>query len=170
VTAAAWDAGIAVTPYNLGVRRETSEQVVARLEAEAAPRLTDEEPCRLVLSFGANDATLEGGRVRVKPDGSVAALRRGLGIARRLGLPALVVGPPPVADPAHAERILALSARLAAASTAPYVEVAGALVASGPWMAEARAGDGAHPGAAGYAQIAELVRAPFLSWLRSERV
>jgi lysophospholipase L1-like esterase len=170
VTAAAWDEGIAVTPYNLGVRRETSEQVVARLEAEAAPRLTDEEPCRLVLSFGANDATLEHGRQRVEPEGSVAALRRGLGIAERLGLPALVVGPPPVADPEHAERIAALSGRLAAASSAPCLEVVRALLAAGPWMEEARAGDGAHPGAAGYAQLADFVRAPFLRWLRSEKV
>jgi lysophospholipase L1-like esterase len=159
-----------VTPYNLGVRRETSEEVVARLEAEAVPRLTDAEPCRLVLSFGANDATLEGGRPRVEPERSVAALHRGLQLATALGLPALVVGPPPVAEPAHAERIVALSARLAAASTAPYLEVAGALLASGPWMAEARAGDGAHPGAAGYAQLTDIVRGPFLRWLRSEKV
>jgi lysophospholipase L1-like esterase len=123
-----------------------------------------------VLSFGANDATLEAGRVRLEPEASVAALRRGLGIAERLALPALVVGPPPVADAAHAQRIAALSARLAAASTAPYLEVAAGLLASGPWMAEARAGDGAHPGAAGYAQLAERVRAPFLRWLRSEKV
>jgi lysophospholipase L1-like esterase len=170
VTAAAWEEGFAVTPYNLGVRRETSEQVVARIEAEALPRLTDVEPCRLVLSFGANDATVEDGRVRVEPGASVAALRRGLGVAERLGLPAFVVGPPPVADPAHAERIAALSARLAAGCTAPYLEVAARLLASGPWMEEARAGDGAHPGAAGYTQLAAIVRAPFLRWLRSEKV
>ena len=170
MAAAAWEAGIAVTPYNLGVRRETSEQVVARLEAEAAPRLVAEEPCRLVLSFGANDATVEDGRVRVAPEHSVAALREALRIAGRLGAPAFVVGPPPVAEPAHAERIAGLSARLAAACTVPYVEVASALRASGPWMAEARAGDGAHPAAAGYGQLAGIVRAPFLRWLRSDNV
>jgi acyl-CoA thioesterase I len=98
------------------VRRETSEQVVARLERKARPRIAADT--RLVLSFGANDATLEEDRVRVAPDGSVAALEAALG----------------------------------------------------PWLAEVRAGDGAHPGAGGYTELAAVVRAPFLAWLRSARL
>jgi acyl-CoA thioesterase I len=165
VTAAAWAEGLQLTPYVLGVRRQSSEDVVARMEAEARPRIAAET--RLVLSFGANDATWEDGGPRVAPEASVAALRAALGIADRLALPAFVVGPPPVADDAHADRIEALSARMRAACPVPFVDVAGALRGSGPWIAEASAGDGAHPGAGGYAQLAELVRAPFLQWLRS---
>jgi acyl-CoA thioesterase-1 len=52
----------------------------------------------------------------------------------------------------------------------PFVEVVHDLRASGPWLAEARAGDGAHPGAGGYTQLAAVVRAPFLAWLRSARL
>jgi acyl-CoA thioesterase I len=39
----------------------------------------------------------------------------------------------------------------------PYLEVYAALRASRTWTAEAAAGDGAHPGAGGYAALARLV-------------
>jgi lysophospholipase L1-like esterase len=146
------------------VRRDTSVQVVARLAAEAAPRVVPDADCRLVLSFGANDATWEDGRVRSEPEASVRALRAALAH----GLPAFVVGPPPVADEAHTERIAALSARFArecAGSGVPYVEIVDELRRGGPWQAEVRAGDGAHPAAGGYAQLAALVAAPLRAWL-----
>ena len=153
-----------MTAYNLGVRRETSVEVVARWRAEARPRIVAGADTRVVFSFGANDATEEEGSLRVAPEDSVRALRAALEGAAELGLPAFVVGPPPTGDDAHAERIEALSARLAGACSAPFVEVAGPLRRCGPWLAEARAGDGAHPGAGGYAQLAGLVREPFLRW------
>jgi acyl-CoA thioesterase I len=152
------------------VRRETSVQVVARFALEAPARIVAGADCRVVFSFGANDATFEDGRARVAPDASVAALREGLARAAALGLPAFVVGPPPANDEAQADRIVALSARFAAACAGagtPYVEVAEELRRGGPWRAEAAAGDGAHPGAGGYRQLADRVRAPFLGWLRS---
>jgi len=155
-----------MTAYNLGVRRETSVEVVARWRAEARPRIVAGADMRVVFSFGANDATVEEGRVRVAPGDTVRALREALEGAAELGLPAFVVGPPPTGDEAHAERIEALSACLAGACTAPFVEVAGPLRRRGPWLDEARAGDGAHPGAGGYAQLAALVREPFLRWVR----
>lgn len=159
-------AELPMTAYNLGVRRETSAQVVARWRAEALPRIAPGADTRVVFSFGANDATQEDGRVRVEPDASVRGLQEALAGAAQLALPAFVVGPPPVADPAHADRIEALSARLAAACTVPFVDVARALRDSGPWVAEARANDGAHPGAGGYAQLTALVRDPLLRWVR----
>jgi lysophospholipase L1-like esterase len=164
---------VPLTAYNLGVRREPSTAVVARLEAEARPRIAPGADCRVVLSFGANDATLEGGRVRVAPDASVRALHDGLDVAGAHGLGAFVVGPPPANDEAQAERIAALSERFARACAergVPFVEVVDALRAPGPWREEARAGDGAHPGAGGYRRMAEIVRAPFIAWARSDRL
>jgi lysophospholipase L1-like esterase len=155
------------------VRRETSVQVAARFAAEAPPRLVAGADCRAVISFGANDATLEDGRPRVPAQASVAALEDVLGRAAVLGLPAFVVGPPPANDEAQSDRIAALSARFAEACAShgtPYVAVVDELRRAGPWLAEARAGDGAHPGAGGYAQLADCVRAPFLAWLRSDRL
>ncbi len=64
--AAAHAAGIALTPYNLGVRRDTSRDILSRWENEARPRLAVEATMRVVFSFGANDTTIEGGRLRVR--------------------------------------------------------------------------------------------------------
>ena len=167
---ASWAAGIPLTAYNLGVRREPSVAVVARWAVEARPRIAPGADSRVVFSFGANDATLEAGRERVSADDGVRALDAALGHAAGLGLPALVVGPPPVDDDGQAERIVARSERFAEACASrrvPYVPVVDDLRRTGPWIAEARAGDGAHPGAGGYAQLAELVREPFLRWARS---
>jgi acyl-CoA thioesterase I len=159
-------AQLPMTAYNLGVRRETSVEVVARWRAEAQPRIVRGADMRVVFSFGANDATQEEGRLRVAAEDTVRALREALDGAAELGLPAFVVGPPPTGDEAHAARVEALSARMADACSAPFVEVARPLRRSGPWLAEARAGDGAHPAAGGYAQLAALVQEPFLRWAR----
>ncbi len=118
-----------MTAYNLGVRRETSVEVVARWRAEARPRIVAGADTRVVFSFGANDATEEEGSLRVAPEDSVRALRAALDGAAELGLPAFVVGPPPTGDDAHAERIEALSARLAGACSAPVRGGGGAAAA-----------------------------------------
>jgi hypothetical protein len=65
VVAASFGGGLPFTAYNLGVRRETSEQVAARWHSEALPRLLPEADVRIVVSFGANDTTIEHGRLRV---------------------------------------------------------------------------------------------------------
>lgn len=171
VCAAAWAAGVPVTPYNLGVRRETSEEVAARWRAEAGPRLAAGADCRVTVSFGANDMVCEGDGPRLAPARSAEVLAALLGEAASLGLPAFVVGPAPVGDPRDDRRIVALTARyahVAAAAAVPFVPVAPALLATPVWRAEAAAGDGAHPGAGGYAALADLVLAGgWLDWLRS---
>ncbi|WP_366929047.1 GDSL-type esterase/lipase family protein [Gordonia sp. (in: high G+C Gram-positive bacteria)] len=75
VSVAARAAGHRLTSYNLGVRRETSVQVVGRIPVEAPPRLLDAEDARLVLSFGVNDTTEVDGRARVSLDETVRAVR-----------------------------------------------------------------------------------------------
>jgi lysophospholipase L1-like esterase len=168
VVAGAFAAGIPVTAYNLGVRRETSAAVLERWEAEARPRVSPEADCRLVFSFGANDATVENGSPRVSAADSVAGMSQAIAGAARLALPVLVVGPPPANDDDQQERIVRLSARFAEVAEergVPYVDVAGRLRASSTWIREAQAGDGAHPGRSGYALLAELVMEPWLAWL-----
>lgn len=173
VTAAAWAAGLPLTAYPLGVRRETSVDVAARWRAEARPRLVDGADCRVVLAFGANDTTIEDGARRVEPAASVRALGAMLAGAAALGLPAFVVGPAPVGDARRHARAAALCGAFAeecARHGVPYVPVAEALGASAPWREEAAAGDGAHPGAGGYAALAALVLAAgWLDWLRDPR-
>jgi lysophospholipase L1-like esterase len=151
-----------LTPYNLGIRGETSAQVRGRWQAEARPRLRAAASCAVVFSVGANDACGEapGDPPRMTVEASVGALAETLDAARMMELPAFVVGPPPVGEPAWDERVRELSeafAALCAARGVPFVAVAEQLLASRTWLAEAAAGDGAHPGAGGYDELAALV-------------
>ncbi|MGY1772812.1 GDSL-type esterase/lipase family protein [Blastococcus sp. SYSU D00813] len=160
--------GLSLTRYVLGVRRQTSAEIAARWLAECTPRLTGDWEARVVLSSGVNDTTHEDGVPRLRPDRSVAALREVLAGAAAAGWPVLVVGPPAVADAGHVERTAALDERFAAACAGhgvPYVSVVRALAADPAWTREVAAGDGAHPGAAGYARLADLVRPHWDTWL-----
>lgn len=169
VSAVAWDAGIALQAYPLGIRRQTSTDIAARWRDEARPRLLAGADCRVVFSFGVNDTTTEGGRLRVEPGDSVAALERVLDEASALALAAFVVGPPPAGDADQDALVLHLSRRFGAACAqrrVPYVDVAERLRASTVWAMEVAAGDGAHPAAGGYDALAALVLAGgWLSWL-----
>ena len=68
-------AGHDVTAYNLGIRRETSDDIRARWRAEVTPRLIAGVDGRIVFSFGANDATIEDGQWRVPAALSAENLR-----------------------------------------------------------------------------------------------
>lgn len=149
----------AVTLYNLGVRRETSVDVAARWRGEAQPRFVKTEPMRLVFAFGLNDCHLENGRPRVAAVETLKTAREILTGAQAL-CPVLMVGPPPAVDAGVCARAEALSDSLTALCArlrVPFIDVFRPLAASGLWQAEAAAWDGAHPGAGGYQQMADLV-------------
>ncbi|MEK8170652.1 hypothetical protein NKH77_16845 [Streptomyces sp. M19] len=55
-----------ITAFNLGIRRDTSEDVLRRCWQEVSARTVSTADNRLVISFGSNDAVEEGGRVRVE--------------------------------------------------------------------------------------------------------
>ena len=91
--------------------------------------------------------------------------------AQGLGLRRFVVGPAPIDDDAGNDRIAELSyayRTLCARHRVPFVPLVEELRDNEVWRREIAAGDGAHPGAAGYAEIARLVLAAgWLDWLRS---
>ena len=160
-------AGLPLTAYNLGVRRETSVDVVGRWSAECRPRLSAGDDRRIVVSFGVNDTTLQNGSPRVPADASVAALTALLCGAADAGWPVLVVGPPPIADDDQNSRIAELDARFRDVCTEQAVPYAGpltSLAGSSTWCREVAAGDGAHPGAAGYQLYADLVWPRWAAW------
>jgi acyl-CoA thioesterase I len=161
--------GRPVTVYNLGVRRDTSEDIRRRWADEVAARRVAGSEDRMVLSFGVNDTADEGRGVRVPAERSVANLHAVLEKAASVRLPVLVVGPPPVADRAHDRRIAALDEHLRMCCVhldAPYVSVHAALAQEPGWTDEVLRGDGAHPGPHGYALLAELVWPAWQQWLR----
>ncbi|WP_433079209.1 GDSL-type esterase/lipase family protein [Dactylosporangium sp. CA-052675] len=153
--------GTPLTAYNLGIRRDTSADVLARWRAECTPRLPAGCDARLVLSFGVND-TVQG----LPAAGSTGRLRTLLTDAA--AWPRLVVGPPPVDDEPVNRALAALDESFAEACRdlrVPYVSTLPALVRDPVWMREVRAGDGAHPGAAGYEALTRLVAPAWVRWL-----
>jgi acyl-CoA thioesterase I len=167
-TANRW--GVALTRYDLGVRRDTSELILRRAEREVSARL-DRVPCdgRVVFSFGTNDVAVVNGELRIEPFETLANSKRLLlWFAARY--PTLMIGPPPIAcDPEHNSRVATLSVALRALCGelgVAFLDVHGPLSIDAIWTAAARAGDGVHPKAGGYKRLARIVKAwePWRAW------
>lgn len=126
-----------------------------------------------MLATGANDCVIEDGVPRLPAARSTALLGELLRTCAAAGLPAFVVGPAPVGDPEADAEVAGLDRAFAGVckdAGVPYVPVARALQADGEWLNEAAAGDGAHPGAGGYAALARVVLAGgLLDWLTTAR-
>jgi lysophospholipase L1-like esterase len=149
-----------VTYYNLGIRRETSTELAHRWQAEVERRLPDGCDNRIVFSFGTNDTTTENGNLRVEPVTSLKNAKQILSTAQH-NYPILMISPPPIADPEQQHRVRRLSEQIAVLCQElkiPYLDVFTPLLSSTTWMTEVKAGDGAHPDAAGYAELAQLIQ------------
>jgi len=145
-----------LTGYNLGVRRDRSDQIRATWKAEVERRLPAEFEGRVVFSFGANDAAQER-----DPDLTLADAEAILGEAK-VRWPIFMLGVVPMPDAGAQARSRALDqayAPLCKQLGVPFLSVFDALLATPVWLNEARAGDGAHPGAGGYRRLGELVLA-----------
>ncbi len=161
-------AGQPLTGYNLGVRRDTTADVLGRLPGECAARLPPDCSGGVVLSAGVNDTALVGGRPRVASAYSGANLDMMLRHTRAARWPTLVIGPPAVDNEAQNDRIAELDglfADLCRRRGVPYVSVLPDLRRDGIWRREVLAGDGAHPGGEGYYLLAGLVLPTWSAWL-----
>jgi acyl-CoA thioesterase-1 len=161
-------AGQALSAFNLGVRRETSRDVRARWRTECRPRLPTGCAGRVLFSFGVNDTSVEHGQQRVDVGDSGRHLAAVLAEAKAAGWPALVVGPPPVGDIDHNARIANLDTvlrRVSCEAGVAYITTLTPLQESHVWMHQVAAGDAAHPGAEGYALLADLVWPYWANWL-----
>ena len=148
-----------LTHYNLGIRGNTSEQIENRWQVEANLRLRPDVESRLVFSFGVNDTRIESGAMLMTSESSITTARRLL-VCAKAQYPTLIVGPPPIAEPAANVRIEQTSlayAELCAELEVPYLETYQPLSQNLIWMQEVAMIDGAHPAAAGYEAFASLV-------------
>jgi lysophospholipase L1-like esterase len=155
-----------LTAYNLGIRRDRSDQIRSRWRREVECRLPAEYEGRVVFSFGANDA-VQAMAAEVTLGHAEAILSE----AKALW-PVLLVGPTPFPDEMVSRRLILLDdafAHLCARLVVPYVSVFEGLMNPSVWRDEAAAGDGAHPGAAGYRRFADLVLAhpAWQAWMAS---
>jgi lysophospholipase L1-like esterase len=159
ISAAARKRGHDLSPYNLGIRGETSVQIAARWRGEAEPRQSPQQEGRLVFEFGVNDAREVNGKPQLEAAQSLAAAREMLGAASRWK-PTLMVGPPPGGDEPRNARVKDLSDRLAklcAELNVPYFDSYAPLMASPIWMPSVKSVDSTHPSASGYAEWARLI-------------
>lgn len=171
LVAAARRTGLDVTYYNLGIRRDTSDDIAARWRDEALRRLPEGCNPRLAFSFGTNDcATNEAGVARVPLKRSLENAEGILRAAAALA-PTLMIGPlPAIDDVAAAKRVRETSAELSALCqrlAVPYLATADFIARCDAWAGEARAGDGAHPNKNSYAALAEFIAASpaYARWL-----
>ena len=154
--------GYDITYYNLGIRRDTSTDITKRWLQEVSLRLPKEYDGRVVFSFGLNDTTLENSKTRVDLADSIKNAREILSEAQKF-YPVLMVGPAPYADredPQRKQRTIYLSKQYALICkelNIPYLDVFPILEKSNIWINEARANDGVHPKAGGYAEFAQIV-------------
>jgi len=161
ISAGARARGHDLSPYNLGIRGETSVQIARRWRAEAESRQSPQQEGRLVFEFGVNDAREVNGKPQLAPAQSLAAAHEILAAAARWK-PTLMVGPPPGGDEARNPRVKDLSdglVELCAELSVPYFDSYAPLLASPSWMPSVKSVDGTHPSAGGYAEWARLIDA-----------
>jgi lysophospholipase L1-like esterase len=145
-----------VTVFPLGIPGETSAGLSGRWREETGRRFTGALPasCRLVIGLGHGDIydgiTLPRSRLN---------LANILDECQARGMPTFVVGPPPGPDrtnPAIAQLSSAFF-DVCLRRQVPYVDAFTPLVSHEDWLIDLAAGDGDHPGQAGYGLIAWLV-------------
>ena len=155
----------AITCYNLGIRGNTSADILQRWEQECALRLPEHCDRRIVLSCGVNDMVQLNGRQRVSSGDSRENIRNLLQ-AMSSQYQTLMVGPPPVSDEQMNSRIADIStayAYEAQALTVPYIDIYSLLLVNQRYLKESAENDGSHPASYGYSEIASII-ATFRAW------
>ncbi|GAB7328373.1 hypothetical protein MBLNU13_g00357t1 [Cladosporium sp. NU13] len=153
--------GLDITCYNLGIRRDTSTDILNRWEREVNARLKRNEHFngRLVFSFGTNDNVFENDQRRVSSATTLANARSILVRAKEMW-PTAMLGPPWTSVEGIDERNGALSSKLAKLCEeidVPFLPLYESLKGNGVWAREAEAEDGIHPNAGGYGLISKAV-------------
>ncbi len=162
-------AGWNVTNYNLGIRGDTSRDILVRWAQECARRFPPDTHHYVVFSFGVNDTMMEEGARRIFLNESRENFQKILEPLRAQYSTAMI-GPPPVSDPDQNRRIQELSQsfeELAQKLDVPFLSVFEPLQEDAIWMKEVNEDDGAHPGAGGYERLASLVAQWPFWWFRS---
>jgi len=144
-----------ITAYQLGVRDESSADVLARWRIECPPRWKDRSEKRLVVAVGHSDAVNGMSTARVRLN-----LANILDDAAASGVAAFAVGPPPTLDAdlnARLEIVVEAQADVCARRGVPYVNCYRPLIGHEQWHSDLGATDGVYPGQAGYGLIAWMV-------------
>ena len=151
--------GLNVPPdtfYNLGVRKNSSRDILARWEAEYKVRAMEGCPATLVFCFGTVDMAAPHAVPNVPVGESAANAREILMTAKEYGS-VVLVSAPPVKDEEHNQRIEALCTAYAAICRSidvSFVDIFHPLMEAG-YLDDLA--DGIHPGPQGNELIASLL-------------
>ena len=149
-----------ITHYNLGIRRETSEDILKRWELECQLRLPKASENKVVFSFGVNDTMIENGQRRVSLENSIQNAKTILFNASRK-YDVIMIGMPPIADVEQNESIKELDRKYHALCNElniPYLSIFNRLVHDKIWKDEVALNDGAHPRDRGYEILANFIK------------
>jgi len=149
----------AITHYNLGVRGDTSTNILARWEREAKVRLPLFSINCIVFSFGVNDTIVENGITRVPIAQSMKNLRDILGVAK-VKYNILMIGPPPIDNEQQNISIKAYDEAYASVCNmlgVNYLSIFDKLVNDEVWMGDVRNNDHAHPRENGYELLSQYI-------------
>jgi len=145
-----------ITAYQLGVRDDSSADVLARWRIECPPRWQGRTEKRLVVAVGHNDAVNDMTTARVRLN-----LANILDDAAASGVAVFAVGPPPTLDAdlnARLEIVVEAQADVCTRRGVSYVDCYHPLIGHEQWLSDLGAShDKVHPGQAGYGLIAWLV-------------
>lgn len=147
---------LALTAYNLGVRGDTTADLLGRWKSECAPRWVGRSEKRVVVSIGGNDAV-----------SGVSLARHRLNLANILddaasaGIGTFVVSPAPTDDAEVNEKLDVLveaQGDVCSRRGVPFVDCFSPLLGHEQWQSDLAASSVPHhPGQAGYGLIAWLV-------------
>jgi len=172
--ALAMQQGIDLTYYNLGIRGNTSQNVLDRIEAEVSLRFGKAEDERVVLSFGVNDTLIDDvssqNLSNIAPRVSEGKSIENMEKIIRLIQPKysiLIVGLLPVDGDEQNTRIESVNAafkKKAKQLDVPFIDIYYELVNDSIYRKEIHNADGAHPTNHGYRKISELILASGKWW------
>ena len=151
--------GLNITYYNLGIRGNTSRDILERLANEVTMRLDKAEEGRVVISCGVNDTLLEQGVPRISEKESVSNLQSIIEFVQP-HYPMLIIGPLPVDDDSHNRRIELINNAFQAKAEAfgvPFIDVYSMLSKHSLYREELKFSDGAHPSSKGYEIITKVI-------------
>ena len=159
LAARAAEKGLNIPPdtfYNLGVRKNSSRDILSRWEDEYKVRALEGSPATLVFCFGTVDMAAPNAVPNVPVGESAANARDILSKAKEYGS-VLMVSAPPVKNEEHNQRLEALCTAYSAICKSvdvPFIDLFHPLMEAG-YIEELE--DGIHPGPRGNTMIANLL-------------
>lgn len=145
------------TFYNLGARRQKTADIASRWKAEVKNRDMPGIVSKLLFCVGVVDMAGPLGAEAKSTTDALAALEQILTDVKNFA-PALIVSPPPIANPEARQRIAALcpkQAEICGKFSIPYVNINAELENCAAYMNDLA--DGLHPGPQGSLAMADLL-------------